>query len=103
MSRFWLNITVIKKILKPITLAAYSKARKVFSRLNTMIVGSNPTRSTETVVFLLSCDRLITHPWNPNNFYKILNSEQEQARESHHERKMTSNANEHGKEKYCFT
>jgi hypothetical protein len=43
---------------EPITVAARSKARNVFVRSNTEIVGSNPTQGTDIYVyytFVFSC------------------------------------------------
>jgi hypothetical protein len=46
--------------LRPITVAERSKARNIFARSNTRIVGSNPSRDMEVCVysaFILSCVR----------------------------------------------
>jgi hypothetical protein len=46
-------MTILSK--KPITVAAQYKAWTVFARMNTGIVGSNPTQSMDVSVSVLAC------------------------------------------------
>jgi hypothetical protein len=54
----WSNISVTEVSKWPVTVAAWSKARKVFARSNTGIVGSNPNQGMDvrvSSVIVLSC------------------------------------------------
>jgi hypothetical protein len=72
-----LNISRLKILITPITVAARSKALTFFAHSNTGIVGSDPSRGMDMCVRLLCfcfpvwrwrpCDGLISSPRSPTN------------------------------------
>jgi hypothetical protein len=64
-------IRLIKMLLKPVPLTARTKARNVFGRSNTGIMGSYPARGMDVCprfsVFVLFCVGPIPRPRSPSN------------------------------------